>query len=78
MSKKVTIGAKPTATAPASPKQADAWVAGNDEYKTEPMKRLTIDVPVSLHTRIKSQCALRQVNMADEIRALLEKHFSPQ
>lgn len=78
MSKKVTIGAKPTAAAPASPKQADAWVAGNDEPKTEPMKRLTIDVPVSLHTRIKSQCALRQVNMADEIRALLEKHFPLQ
>lgn len=75
MSKKVTIGAKPTAIAPASPTQADAWVVGTNEPQTEPMKRLTIDVPVSLHTRIKSQCALRQVNMADEIRALLEAHF---
>ncbi len=74
MSKKVSFASKPTA--PVSPAQAEAWVAGNaDAQQPEPMKRLTIDVPLSLHTRIKSQCALRQVNMADEIRALLETHF---
>jgi len=39
------------------------------------MKRLTIDVPGSLHARIKAQCAMRGVKMADEVRALLEKHF---
>jgi len=39
------------------------------------MKRLTIDVPSGLHARIKSQCALRGVKMADEVRELLEKHF---
>jgi hypothetical protein len=42
----------------------------------EAMKRLTIDVPASLHARIKSQCALRGVKMADEVRGLLEKHFA--
>ena len=41
----------------------------------EAMKRLTIDVPASLHARIKSQCALRGAKMADEVRELLEKHF---
>lgn len=74
--KKVTLGAKPRLAASATP-MADAWVqsrqieAGNGEA----MKRLTVDVPISLHTRIKSQCALRGVKMADEIRELLEKHF---
>ena len=43
----------------------------------EAMTRLTIDVPASLHARIKSQCALRGVKMADEVRELLEKHFQP-
>ena len=42
------------------------------------MKRLTIDVPESLHAQIKSRCALKGVKMADEIRALLETHFLPQ
>lgn len=41
----------------------------------EPIKRFTIDVPLSLHTRVKTQCARRQVNMADVMRALLEREF---
>ena len=65
---------------------ADAWVkardAGREEEPTpvpaapaEPMKRFTIDVPVSLHTRIKAQCALNGVKMADMMRELLEREF---
>jgi hypothetical protein len=41
----------------------------------EPMKRLTIAYPLSLHVRIKTQCASRGTKMADEIRALLEERF---
>lgn len=41
----------------------------------EPMKRFTIDVSESLHKRIKSQCAMRGVKMADIIRDLLEREF---
>ena len=71
MSKKVAFGARPSA-ARADASKADEWVNSRD---TETMKRLTIDVPASLHARIKSQCALRGVKMADEVRELLEKHF---
>jgi hypothetical protein len=39
------------------------------------MKRLTIDVPASLHSRIKVQCAQSGQKMADVIRALLAEHF---
>jgi len=79
MNKKVSMGPKP------QPKQtptqnADAWV--NAEVSTpeiapieEKMKRLTLDVTDSLHRRIKSQCALKGVNMADELRLILEEHF---
>ncbi len=41
----------------------------------EPIKRFTIDVSESLHKRIKSQCAMRGVKMADVIRQMLEKEF---
>jgi hypothetical protein len=67
--KKVAIGSKPQANR-LSP---DHWVS--DRAASEPMKRLTIDVPLALHRRIKSHCAIRSVNMADEIRRLLESHF---
>lgn len=71
MSKKVAFGVKPGAVRPDTT-QADDWVNRRD---AEAMKRLTIDVPASLHARIKSQCAIRGVKMADEVRELLEKHF---
>jgi hypothetical protein len=74
MSKKITIGTKPTnKSAPAS---ADAWVesrAAGDE--PEAMKRLTIDVPESLHRAIKSQCAMRGTKIADEVRELLFQKY---
>jgi ParG len=67
---------------PKAPDPADAWVqtrAAEPEIPApapaEAMKRFTIDVPVSLHTRIKAQCALRGEKMADVIRALLDCEF---
>lgn len=75
--KKVSIGAKPT-NKPA-PAAADAWVesrAAADE--PEQMKRLTIDVPVSLHRAIKSQCAMRGTKIADEVRELLMQKYGNQ
>ena len=74
MAKKVTFGTQP-ASKPAPDVDADKWV---DNRSTEGTKRLTIDLPASLHTRIKATCALRGVKMADEIRKLLEEHFSQQ
>jgi predicted DNA binding CopG/RHH family protein len=39
------------------------------------MKRFTIDVPLPLHTRIKTECSRRGLKMADMMREMLEKHF---
>ncbi len=78
--KKVIIGAKPQG--PANRPSQDQWVAdrpASEAIEETPIKieskRLTIDIPLTLHKRIKSQCAIRGENMADEIRKLLEKHF---
>jgi hypothetical protein len=72
MTKKVAFGTKP---APAV--TPDQWVESRTPEPStgERIKRLTIDVPLSLHVRIKAQCALRGTKMADEIRALLEERF---
>jgi predicted DNA binding CopG/RHH family protein len=73
MSKQVKFGVKPT------PKQtqvsADQWV---DNRETEKNKRLTIDLPESLHSRIKATCAMRGLKMNEVIRELLEAHFSDE
>jgi hypothetical protein len=74
--KKVTLAAKPRPAGAPAP-TADDWVQSRqlESSNGEVIKRLTVDVSSSLHTRIKSQCALKGVKMADEIRELLEKHF---
>jgi hypothetical protein len=82
--KKVTFSGKPPTDTPPRG-DVDAWVMKRetaepeqirqDAPKQERTKRLTIDVSISLHKRIKSQCALQDEQMADVIRDLLEERF---
>ncbi|MFV8279846.1 hypothetical protein ACNQPY_26370 [Mycobacteroides abscessus] len=79
------IGARPAEISP------DAWINGdtpanteslktrNKEIKNqeEPTSRLTLDIPRSLHTEIKAQCARRGTKMVTEITELLNAHYSP-
>ena len=71
--KKITFTTKPTS----SPGHVtpDAWVSDR-QATPEPMKRLTIDIPLSLHQRVKSQCALKGEQMANVMRELLEQRFN--
>jgi hypothetical protein len=77
MSKKVTIAPKP------SKAQIEAFV---DQGRTttgvqpveERMKRFTFDVPESLHKRVKLACVQKGVQMADELRRILEETFPEQ
>ena len=41
----------------------------------EPVKRLTIDIPLSLHRKIKAQCAMRGTKIAEELRELLAQKY---
>jgi hypothetical protein len=70
MSKQVKFGSKPKKTV-VTP-NPDTWV---ENHRSEGNKRLTVDMPYSLHTRIKTTCAARGVKMVDEIRAMLEERF---
>jgi|JI10StandDraft_1071094.scaffolds.fasta_scaffold1736716_1 hypothetical protein len=70
MSKKVSFSTTPTAAKPAV--NADEWV---QHRNAEATKRLTMDIPASLHTRLKVSCAMRGTTIAEEVRTLLEQHF---
>ena len=39
------------------------------------MRRLTIDVPVDLHCRMKSECARQGMKMTDVLREFMETRF---
>lgn len=73
MSKKITIGTKPT-NKPAP--SAEDWVSDRvTDGEPEKMKRLTIDIPESLHRAIKMQTAGRGTKIADEVRELLLQKY---
>jgi hypothetical protein len=77
MSKKISIAPRPSA------READDWVSApakkaapvKNAVLTEKMSRLTIDIPASLHRRLKAECATEGVKMADVVRELLTKKY---
>ncbi len=71
--KRIQFGGKPTVHSLSA--NADDWVAAREAAPREPTKRFTIDVPIGLHKRVKSQCALGNLVMADVMRELLERRF---
>jgi hypothetical protein len=81
MSKKITVPPKPQQASP--PATAAEWIGRseipqppNDNESSEPLVRLTFDIPENLHRRIKITCAQRGIKrMATELRRILEEHF---
>jgi len=81
--KKVNINPKPDTTK--KPTNLDEWVTNRSsesstqpppvEQKLEKMKRLTLDIPESLHRAIKRKAVEEGVTMADQLRSLLEEHY---
>jgi hypothetical protein len=70
MTKKVAIAHPRTVTRP------DDWVNQKPAPADDvPMKRLTLDIPEDLHTRIKITCAANRQKMIDVLRAVLEREF---
>ena len=68
--KKIQIGSRPTGKV-----AVDEWVKNRESALTgkETTKRLTIDVPESLHRNIKMQCAARGTKIADEVVKLIDQ-----
>jgi polyhydroxyalkanoate synthesis regulator phasin len=78
MSKKVNFGTNPRIKTGNVEDLADDWVNNGAVSASEQSEttRFTIDIPIELHRRIKSYCALKGVKMKEEIQELLKNHFS--
>ncbi|MEN9561763.1 MAG: hypothetical protein RIR73_7 [Chloroflexota bacterium] len=70
MTKKIQLSRKLT-----SHQAADKWVENRRTVEPEPIKRLTLDIPESLHRKIKTDCAQRGTKMAEDLRELLMKKY---
>lgn len=49
--------------------------APQETPKEEPLKRLTIDIPLGLHKRVKAGCAAQETTIAEVVREYLERKF---
>jgi hypothetical protein len=78
--KSVSINPNPRNKRTPDASSLDAFVHGPDPTAPaskgkEPMKRLTFDISADLHKRIRRTCLDRDVDMAVELRRILEKEF---
>ena len=55
-----------------TPNRSTSTPATTPKAKTEPTKRLSLDLPLSLHTRFKTACSATRSNMAAEIHAFIK------
>lgn len=82
---------RPNLTQRPSATDADKWVHSGDTTTPaatatatsptpppprEPTRRLTLDIPERLHRAMKIRAATTGVTMLEEVRALLEAHYS--
>jgi predicted DNA binding CopG/RHH family protein len=70
--KQVRFGSRPKAQ-PEMATTPEAWV--ENRLAEEKQKRMTFDVPESLHKRVKMGCAARGVTIREIILELLEREF---
>lgn len=55
---------------------ADAWVETRAAAPAEKVKRLVVELPASLHSEFKADCAVKGVSMMDVVRDLLKAKYS--
>ena len=75
MSKDVSFSGKPPSSADQRVENAFAAIQVPEKVSQEPMKRICVDLPQSLHARIKVGCAKEGVSITQILRDYLETKF---
>ena len=70
--KKVTIGGRPSKSKAAA---AEQWIKTRETARAdeEPLKRMTFDMPESLHKALKLYCVEHGTKMSNVLRELIEQ-----
>jgi hypothetical protein len=57
-------------------KTADQWVSSKPKEPTGEVKRVTVDLPMEIHQKLKIKCVLENVRIADMVRSWIEEKLS--
>jgi hypothetical protein len=71
MTKKIEIGSKPTRRSSTTSNEWPGLEAAAKEMTAELTKRLTLDVPFSLHQRLKVKTTVEGSSISDVVRQLI-------
>ena len=75
MTKDVSFSGKPPSSADQRVEKAFAAIGVPETKVPKPTKRVCVDLPQSLHTRVKLKCVQDDVSITQVIREFLEKKF---
>ena len=73
MSKDVSFSGRPPSKD--NPRATEALASLGLTPHAEKTKRLTVDIPASLHSRVKLACVREEISIAETVRELLESRF---
>jgi ParG protein len=65
---------------PMKPRQtAEEWAEGIEpapKKSTGDVKRVTVDLPIEIHQKLKIRCVMERVNIADMVRKWIEEKLN--
>jgi ParG len=76
--KKVDFSVRPRAAKEELPSTPDQWVREGKAADAGPQKRLTLNLPVELHTAFKGRCVFEGVTIQDKVRLLIEREIAAE
>jgi len=74
--KKVDFSVRPRAAKEELPATAEQWVRGGEGADAGPQKRLTLNLPASLHTAFKGRCVVEGMTIQDKVRVLIARELA--
>jgi hypothetical protein len=54
-------------------KTADQWASSKPKEPIGEVKRVTVDLPVEIHQKLKIKCVMERVRIADMVRGWIEE-----
>ncbi|WP_431192240.1 plasmid partition protein ParG [Rhodopirellula bahusiensis] len=73
MSKEISFHGRPPSKG--KTRAENAFASLGIKTPSEKTKRLTVDIPTSLHSRVKLKCVQQETSIAEVVRELLEQRF---
>jgi hypothetical protein len=74
--KEVDFSVRPGRAKEALPANPSLWVNKGTPAQAGPLKRLTLNLPVDMHTAFKGRCVIEGVTIQDKVNTLIDAYLA--